>query len=105
MHPALPARDARADAAQQPVVQAVNEAVHLDTLAAMPGSAHDGRVADVDDLLDDVQLARAARRAALVVGASESLAVLARISWIWRSQLSARPIERFVSAACTPPQP
>ena len=45
--------------AQEAVAEAVDPAVHGEGLAAVPGVAHDGRLAYVHDLLDDVHLAKA----------------------------------------------
>ena len=51
--------DAHAEVLQQAVAQAVDPAVYRQRLAAGPGVAHHGRLADVDHLFDDVQFAQA----------------------------------------------
>src|SRR3546814_7437022 len=53
--------------AQAPVLQAVNQAVHLELLPAAPGIEHDRRLGDAAHLGDDVQLAEPVE-ALLVVG-------------------------------------
>ena len=104
--PRLPAADADADAAQQPVGQAVDEAVHLDALAAVPGAPQDGRPADVGHLLDrrSARPAGAPRSSSSVAAAAAPHACCA-MSSMCRSQLSASPTERCSATACTPPQP
>src|SRR3546814_3749631 len=47
--------------AQAPVLQAVNQAVHLELLPAAPGIEHDRRLGDAAHLGDDVQLAEPVR--------------------------------------------
>lgn len=42
---------------QEPVLQSVNPAVHREFLIAFPRVARDRGVANIQDLLDDVQLA------------------------------------------------
>src|SRR4030095_6058865 len=49
--------DRHVEVAEQAVADVVDPAVHGELLAAAPGVAHDGGVADVADLLDHVELA------------------------------------------------
>ena len=51
-------QELRITLAEQPVVQPVHEPVDRDLLAPSPGVADDRRLADVLDLVDDVQLAQ-----------------------------------------------
>src|SRR5580700_2731159 len=51
--------DSRAQIAQQAVTETVNPTVHRQCLPSPPGIPHHRRLADVHDLLDDVQLAQA----------------------------------------------
>ena len=93
------AADRHRQVLEQAVVQAVDPAVDDQRLAALPGVLHDGRLADVERLLD----ARSAR-----TGASTRARVGQRLEpggvpvahvLTWRSQLSARPTRRSSSAA------
>jgi TRAP-type C4-dicarboxylate transport system substrate-binding protein len=59
--------DGGVEVAQQAVLEAVDPAVHVQLLAARPGVLHDGGLAHVRHLLDDVQLAQAVLRAGPVL--------------------------------------
>jgi hypothetical protein len=50
------AGDADVQVMQEPVIKTINPAVHAEVLAALPGVVDHCRLADVLDLLDDVQL-------------------------------------------------
>ena len=88
----------------RPSLHAESPAVNADLLAAGPGIDHHRADADVDHLLDHVQVAQRVGtrcfRQALQQPRWRS-----RTSWMCRIQLSARPMRAPSSAACTPPQP
>ena len=84
-------------------MQAVDPAVDDDLLAALPGFLDDGRLADVERLLDDVELAQRVDALGRRGTVSSQAPCRLRTSWTWRSQLSARPTRRSSSAAMTPP--
>ena len=97
-------RRPHAEVAQDAVVQAVDDAVHLSRCAAVPGLLHDRRAADVRDLLHDVEPAQQVGQSRRRRRPSR-LACSWATSWTWRSQLSISPCRRPSSAASTPPQP
>src|SRR5690349_9842036 len=68
--------DVNAEVLKESVLEAVDQAVDGDGLAAGPGIAHHRRLADVEDLLDHVQLAQPIVTIVDAVQCSQLLAVL-----------------------------
>ncbi len=101
-------RDGRGDAhpevAQQPVLEPVHDPVHGEFLAVRPGVLDDRRLADVDDLLDDVQLAQPVE-STLVGKRGELLRVLLSDVHDMPEPVVDEPVPWPSSAARTPPQP
>ena len=77
---------------QQAVVHAEGPAVDGDLLARGPGVDHHGADAHVDHLLDHVEVAQRVGALRPRAGCSSSRRWRSRTSWMWRIQLSARPM-------------
>ena len=95
---------AHVEIAEQPVVEAVDHAVHRQLLAACPRVLDDRRLAHVRDLLDHVELAQALEPLRAVERRQLARMPLGDVL-TWRSQLSISPCRAPSSAAWTPPQP
>src|SRR5215211_3021042 len=72
----IKAGDSDIEVAQQALMQAVDPAMHGEFLAAFPCIAGNAGVADVGDLLDNVQLAKAVEGLGITTHAGKVLVVL-----------------------------
>ena len=103
---AFVAVELEAEVVEPAVVQAVDDAVDGEGLAAAPGVADDGGARDVDDLFEDVEFAEAVDEGfALGRGGDEVGVAVADVFDVAEPVLDEPQVGRGSRAAATPPQP